>query len=109
MQPEKKRSSGNHPVARRECPMDVCPHAELISILNENLDEIRRRLAVIDGNGLDKTGGSVGRLMTKQSGHDEFLDKLKIAIWIMFGMLIAQGGASLVLFRSLIEISKLAK
>lgn len=67
-----KRSSGSRPAYRKEeCELERCPEEsnlrfmrEVIENLQDDHEDIMKRLAIIDGNSHDREGGKVGRIVS---------------------------------------------
>ena len=67
-------------------------------ITEDEFRALQRRLAVLDGNGFDRTGGSVGRLEKTVVDHDTFIDsvkellfQLKGAVWALIAVALILG------------------
>ena len=84
--------------------MQDCPYAGEIGRQAAAIEDVKRRLAILDGNHLDKTGGAVGRMNTQLDEHEKFLRRLRVFVWVGVGGILAQGGASLLLLRAVTEL-----
>ncbi len=74
-----------------------CPLTELVN-------DLARRVAVLDGNGYDPTGGQMGRLTTLVATQTKFQARIQYLLWVGFGIMLGSGIGSFVWLRKIYEL-----
>ena len=74
-----------------------CPLSDLVN-------DLARRVAVLDGNGYDPTGGTVGRLTAVVHNQAEFQKRIQFFAWVLLGMMLGSGIGSFVWLRKIYEL-----
>ena len=77
--------------------------------LREDFNNLARRVAVLDGNGIDPTGGVVGRVAKIAEGHQRIIGRAQILGWIAIGALSVVGLTNVMLYKTLERLMALLK
>ena len=80
-----------------------CPLREDVSVLEEALKELARRVTYLDGNGIDKGGGQVGRLTAISVTQTKLLGKWERMFWIGLGATGALGAGNILFLREILH------
>jgi len=102
--PDQRRSLQAH---RKDGAAVDCPYGDDIAEIKTNVKNLLRRLQVIDGDQIDKTGGTLGRTSDTVQEHEIFLRRMRAIMLVAFGMILAQGAAGILLYRTVADLARL--